>query len=460
MNPKLVILAVISSIFLLGAGTLFLSPKSTKVNDLSCDLPLENSNRIQSDQINVSVNVDGSGSMLGYVKNNNSRYVKILDVLNDTFALANSSNSKVEYYRSGGISNQKLTDSEFQKAKQPEFYDNTNKKFPGVGSGLDSAITPPGNGNQLFVLVTDLYQNEANVTKLNTKIKETYFNKNKKGYAVGVLAIKSEFNGKIYLENKDDFPYNTEGKKTESFRPFYILLLGPYNDIVHYLDQLKNNAKDIFNDSEAVIFSPNNLVSSLSSLSKSQPIITKEVQEYLKEIKSLNSSSVKVKEDNSSIQMLEITKKLSQSLSIPYTADFSQLDYLLAIDYEQIETNIEGEKLNTKPKQKINNAKEILQLQGWKVENNKLNFTTNIQPQATLEKPGIYYFTANVIAKELQEQPWWQQWTATASSDASKDGSKTHNLSRFMRGLKTITTTIMADEQPIIGRVCYAIQKK
>lgn len=459
MNQRTVLLVVISSILLLSAGVLIFSPGPKVKNDLLCDLSLEKSSHPKSDKISISVHVDGSGSMLGYVTNSNSRYVKALDLLYNTFSLVKSrSNTTVEYFRSGN-NNQKLTGSEFRKAQKTEFYDGSNSNFLPVSSGLDSAIIPPEKEDKLFVLVTDLYQNEADVTRLNRKIQETYLNKQRKGYAVGILAIKSEFNGKVYVvgNNQEEFIYDTQGKPMERFRPFYILIMGPYDDIVYYMDKLKDNAKDIFDGTKLVIFSPTNLVSNLSSLATSKLELTREVKESLRQTKSLNNGKVGVQiKDNSPIKLWNITNNSSERLSIPYSVDFSPFNYSLPIDEKTIQTNVKVEILNQK--QASDEAKSLLQLDGWKVYNKKLNFTANINPRST-QQAGIYYYTVDALAKDLQEQEWWDNWSWTAGRDAQYDGSKTHNLSNFLRGLKTLTTEIMETEKPIVGRFCYAIQK-
>jgi hypothetical protein len=169
MNQKTLLLTVFGILFL-GAGVLIFSPSPQVKNDLSCDLSLQKNTYSKADNITISVHVDGSGSMLGYVANSNNRYVKILDELYNTFSLIKSRpNTTVEYFRSGN-KNQKLTASDFRKSQKSEFYDGSNPKFPGVSSGLDSAITSPEKEDKLFVLVTDLYQDDADVTRLNKKI--------------------------------------------------------------------------------------------------------------------------------------------------------------------------------------------------------------------------------------------------------------------------------------------------
>lgn len=465
MNQKQLLLVVISSIFLLVTGVLIFSPGPKVANNLSCDLSDKESSDRKSDNISISVHVDGSGSMLGYVTNSNSRYVRAMERLYNIFSLTKSRpNTTVEYFRAGynkqsRKNNQKLTASEFRKAQIQGFYNGTDNNFPGVSSGLASAIIPPEKEDKLFVLVTDLYQDDADVTKLNRKIQETYFNQGRKGYAVGILAVRSEFNGEVYLvgNNQGKFPYVAQGEPSEKLRPFYILFMGPYSDVAFYLNKLKDNAKGIFTASESVIFSPNNLVKNLSSLATSKFELTKEVKEKLRQTKSLSNGKVALQiKDNSQIQLWKIISKTSQTLSIPYSTNFASLKDSLLIDDTTIKTNVTLKNLNQN--KSSDRAKALLQLDNWKIDNNKLNFTAKISPNR-IQQSGIYYFTVDAVAKDLQEQEWWDTWNWTAGRDAQNDGSKTHNLSNFLRGMKTLTTEIMKTESSIIGRFCYAIQK-
>jgi hypothetical protein len=269
------------------------------------------------------------------------------------------------------------------------------------------------------------------------------------------LAIRSEFNGKVYVVgNNQQFAYDSQGK---ALRPFYILLMGPYDDVVYYIDKLKDNTKGIVDNSESVVFSANNLVKNLSSLTTSKPKLTKEVKENLRQTKSLNNGKVAVQiKDNSPIRLWNINNNSSQIFSIPYSVDFNPLNHSLLIDDKTIQSNIKIDSLNQK--QGSDEAKSLLQLTDWKIENNKLSFTAKINPKS-IQNAGIYYFTIDAIAKNLQQQEWWDDWSWTSGKDAQNDGSKTHNLSNFLRGLKALTTEVIEAEQPIIGRFCYAIQK-
>ncbi|MEB3148303.1 MAG: hypothetical protein VKL60_04685, partial [Sphaerospermopsis sp.] len=73
-----------------------------KEEELKCELPhtpVENTNTSKSNNLSVSIYLDGSGSMLGYVKSGESNYVKTLRSIRNVFEL--SDKLPVEYYRIG-----------------------------------------------------------------------------------------------------------------------------------------------------------------------------------------------------------------------------------------------------------------------------------------------------------------------------------------------------------------------
>jgi biopolymer transport protein ExbD len=62
-----------------------------KKEELKCEIPDVNSINSEtsnkSDNLNVSIYVDGSGSMLGYVKDGETNYIKALKSLRNVFEL-------------------------------------------------------------------------------------------------------------------------------------------------------------------------------------------------------------------------------------------------------------------------------------------------------------------------------------------------------------------------------------
>ena len=432
--------------------------------DIPCDLPSLNSQSSQSDPLKIAIQVDGSGSMLGYVNNNpNSRYIQTLDLLENIFTIGKKSreeNSELEYYRSGE-GNQKIGRWEYRKARRGEFYTGDNPKFKNVTSQLHQAITPPEETDKLIVLVTDLYQNNADVTLINQMIENNYLKK--EDYAVGILAIRSEFQGTVYASDTKvakDFPYNISGSNNlDELRPFYVVFLGPYSDMTYYFDKLKRTGGELINSSKLVIFYPGNPVSEIAFL-QGKPQLSEGINRPF----SLNNGQVAVEVSSPPYELLEIDLKETEEKNINYSIPLSFFSNTLIVNSDYIKTNITVQSFDTfeekfKEEAEKSSLKNVIELSDWKINNNRLDFTTKIRPDQFPE-PGIYIFQVDAMAMELKEPSWWQEWD-WESRKSIKDGSKTYNLSTFLQNLKNTTTDLMKDgeNKPIIGRFCYVIQK-
>jgi hypothetical protein len=456
-----------TGIAMMFATSLLLGSCAPSVENFSCDLSSENHSSPQSEPLEVAIHVDGSGSMLGYVKADNSRYIQTLNLLDETLSLGGlRPKTSIKYYRSG--TSQPLSRGEFRNAQQPVFYDGSNpSQFSDVSVPIDEAITSLGKENTLLVMVTDLDQAQGDVTKLNRVIQAAYLNSEKKGYAVGVWAVKSEFNGTVYVQEQGKiktFPFPNP-QSQETLRPFYIMFIGLDRDIERYFDQLRTKKADWLQDSQFVIFSPHRIVKNLSSLDKKVDGTPNALnpQEW-----SLKNNQVKVQAQESNNQLWEISKNKNEEITINDRVDFVPLNSILAIDPKTIDVvkNIKVFDQFSKQFKKTDefmkddsSLKGAMELSEWTITDDRtLSFVNQIKPDKFPE-PGIYLFTLDIVAKGLQEQPWWDEWSWREGKDNELDGSKTRNLSNFLSGLKTSTTNLMEENPPVIGRFCYGIQK-
>ena len=409
-----------------------------------------------SEPLRVDIYVDGSGSMLGYVNHENSSYRQALKLLDSILTLGGSrSESTVKYYRSGDHNHQakELTRSEFRKASKSEFYNGQNSVFPDVSSDLASIITTPKNSDHLTVIVTDLEQNDGDVNLIARKIKENYFHNKDQDYAVGVWGVKSEFNGTVYSPSdaSKKFSYNTEGKTSQNYRPFYVLFLGQYQDISNYFNKLQKEQDNISDQSNFLIFSHHNLLTDVSYLN-SPTVLSSD----LATPSSLNNGDVAVEKNNQPVELLEITNKSADNLEVEYRVPLKTISHTLSVDPDELETQIQTTAFDkfTKEFQPVSSAKKALEFKNWQIDNNKLNFTTTINHN-NFPESNIYYFSVDVIAKDLQKPTWWNEWNLKSGNDASK----TNNLYNFMNGLKNITLNSMDESTLTVARLCYAIQK-
>jgi hypothetical protein len=438
--------------------------------DFSCSSPILSSPPLKSNNLTINIYVDGTPSMEGYANTDTkSHYSQTLELLD---SIASFSSAKVAYNRLGTYA-QPITRGQFHKDTQsPTFYNGRDRRYPKFQeTTIDKAITPVSKDNQLSIIITDLYQEDSDITKVSKEIQKNYLNSDQvaKGDAVGILASKSEFNGIVYNEdlNNTKFHYNTHGKPEEKYHPFYALFLGKYSDIDDFFTKIIKDGGELVNKSKLVIFSPDYILR--ESLHFPSHMDNKDNNKLLTNIdvrrpSSLQSKKVVVDKKNvQSIDLLEIGKNEKQEISLSYDVPFTPFDHTLLFDDKSLKTQVKIDGFDTFSKKvdktndsSLQQAIEIRKLNLNEQQRN-LNLSTTIKPNKM--PSGIYFFTIDTIAKDLQEQPWWEKWNSTESNKT--DGSKTFNILKFLQQLKHLTTELMVREnsKSIIGRFCYAIQK-
>lgn len=443
------------------------------ISEKICELPPKTNSTFNSNNLAINVYVDGTPSMEGYVNQDNTRYQKTLELLESTFSL----NSREVKYNRLGTNIQEIKRSQFLRdASEPKFYSG-NRQYPRLlVSQIDKAIKP-GNENQMNVIITDLYQKDSDITKVNLEIKNNYLNSNlvDKGYAVGVIGIKSEFKGTVYTElsSRSQFSYNTQGKKTNQYHPFYVIFLGKYSDIDTYFTKLVKNGGKLIQDSKLVIFSPRSIVQetlhfpTTDSLQATVVNATNNKTYNNYRYSTINNRRVTVNRKGNPLQILGFRKRDRDEISIEYELPASYSKYSLPLKNSSIETRITTKYatsyiLNRSNDIHQNSRKDNeIKLSEFKFDQQgeKFQFTTTIDPKK-IRTNKIHTITADVIATELDEPTWWQEWNSTESN--LTDGSKTYKLRKFFQGLKDITTDLMTDNdsKSNIGRFCYVIQKR
>ncbi len=427
--------------------------------EILCKIPPLATSSTSTNSPVVTLLIDGSGSMEGYVTPTNSSYIKLLKTLDSTF------DTKVEYYRAGqdpNKPNDRLENrSQFLDAQKPIFYQNT--KYPGVSSQPDYAIESflkgdnPKETERLIIFVTDLEPDAEDINGLKTAIKGFY---EKPNHAVGVLGIKSEFSGKIYSTStgKAVFQHNDEGDANK-LRPFYVIFVGNYQAVIDSFEKLKRNSGDLINDQQFVIFSPGGFVSQVASLPET-PTPPPEISSP----GSLHNGKVAVEVSVPPYNLLEVGRRIktSKPLEIPYSLSFTPLKYGLLPESITTQTNVrvyESKNFNAVDNNAtVNNA---IELDNWNITPDNLAFTMTLKPE-NFPEAGVYLFTIDAIAENLKSpevSPLWETWNSEQPQEIAQDGSKTYNLSSFMQSLKNATVDLMNEDSKIVGRFCYAIQK-
>lgn len=216
-----------------------------------------------TENVKADVFLDASYSMAGYVECSNSFYIRTLQIL-ERALISGWPQGTRSFYKFGTEISRPLPREKILSAAQCGFYGDPNFRHQ---TRIEKVIDKARPEN-LTIIVTDLFQNGADVNLLITKLNEKFL---KKEMALGVLGIKSEFSGNVcdFGVPNLNFSYSTlDKKKPEDFRPFYILMLGKYADVKHYYENMKINGLDSFLVENFIIFSPQ-LVEQLASFEKS-----------------------------------------------------------------------------------------------------------------------------------------------------------------------------------------------
>ncbi len=398
--------------------------------------------------------------MQGYVihpRDEKTRYSQTIESLQNILFLGTSRQITEEYYRLGETP-QKINRQQYRDARQPKFYSGTD--YPLLKTVKIENAIEAAQENKLSVIITDLYQASEDVNQINRRIEQNYLNVNniEADYAVGIVAIKSEFNGEVYREDDSGskFRYtthNTQGNKIKEFRPFYLIFLGKYSDIAFYFNKISKENK-IPTDSQLNIFSANHLIEEVSYLDGEAVPQKKSVQK----IAAVGSPRIEVNEEK--IHLFRVNANPDKEIPINYSVPLRLYSHTL-LPFSNIETETTVQIFDNLEKKLLESndsgLKQALQLNQWEKDGEgNLKFVTTIKPNR-LQDSGFYYFTIDAKAKGVAAEKWWSEWS---SSNNNSQDWKTFNLEPFLQGLQVSTNTLMAKSPPVIGRFCYGIEAK
>ena len=180
-----------------------------------------------SNKIDLDVYVDATKSMEGFAVNRNTVYSEFLDHL-DISVMSAWKNADVKFYKFGQIV--KLIERrEFLTSKDnPAFY---NEKGVFEKTYIDSVVTRT-NSNRLSVLITDLFQDDGDVSNMIDRFKSKCFSQD---VMVGLLGMKSQFIGQVF-----DVPSYPKGYPLNvAERPFYAIVFGHPINMERLFESLK-----------------------------------------------------------------------------------------------------------------------------------------------------------------------------------------------------------------------------
>ena len=352
--------------------------------------------------------------------------------------------SRTEFYENSRIFREtfieKIIDHEAQLTQAEKVKESVTTEESTETVKIPEETNNNGKESPLVVIVTDLFQDNRDLTVLVTQLKEQYV---QNGYEVGLLGLRSEFDGTVYDLGEAPLPYRSTSGNPETFRPFYLLVLGRHADISHYFDRLIANG---FPEAQTVIFT-RYLVDSLLSFENAT----------IEKLVNLNRVSI-AKEPDPRLKEYRITDKNKPS-QISAKLKFQFLSHVMPFDPEKFEVKIIAEyKPDPKGKNEISlEAKKCLKVTSTHSKNddgNGLSVGFNLDSRS-LPRKWIYLYeiTLRPGIDRFKEPDWCSEW----DMGDERNGARTLNLANFVRDLSQVAARM---HQPIIAKFHFYIEKR
>lgn len=454
-----ILLTICLSFFILLAGC------NTDIEDIP-KIPPDPSNTTPgeiSDKLIAHIYFDATISMEGFVFQESTKYTQICPDL-ESVIQSGWIDGKAVFYRFGEQV-ESIDRYTYLQAGTRDFYNNTrinretlierviyhdvrldNNQDSENNTLEDSEennaeseeVNNPSEHNRLVIIVTDLFQDRRDINLLVSKLRDHYI---RNGLEIGLLGLRSQFEGTVFDTGLDDrpLPYRSNPEDPETYRPFYLLVIGRHADIAHYFDRIKANG---FSEAQTVIFS-HYLVN--TSLSFDDAIIEKE---------NLNKHTYKQIQDPR-LKQYEIWKN-TKPAEITATVNYSPLPHAMFFETGTIEPS---SKIYHAPNGE--NLRNLKAEKGLKVElssnianSNKLLIKYSIDPVSLTSKT-VYLYEVTVSPKpdNFKAPEWCVDW----DMGEERNGSKTLNLVNFVRDLSQVTAL---EHNPILAKFYFYLGKR
>lgn len=436
---QLLILCILLTLNSMGCGS---SNKCSVIDQVHDNFPAPTSN------LQVDIFLDATLSMKGFTGTESfSHYQQIIPLLESS--VINNLKGRKAFYKFGSRA-EPLPEREFLQAQKPVFYTDPDVNTRTL---IENVLEDADNGH-LTIIVSDLFQDNADVNQLTEKIKSKFIEKN---LAVGVLGIKSGFNGQIYDvgSNNYSFTYSTDGEDT--YRPFYILAFGSHASIVAYFDALEQSGVKKFPVKERIIFSK---------------YLTEKPASYLggeikdkKNANELRGTIVKNEKnltDFAEFRIRDGKKPATIEMQLPFSRLSNTVDFKgqLAVEVESLVCGPvqQGNSDTAKASRFILSEKvaNSIKIDGQLIGSDKIGLKLNIN-SSELGMNTINAFKVTIRPAQATLPAWIDVWDMTDpeieswhKNPSEFDGTKTYNLKHFIQSLWITTKTI---HDPKVGEL-------
>jgi hypothetical protein len=405
-----------------------------------------------SEALKVDLFFDATLSMQGFVLTQESSYYQQTIPLLERGVIEGWKGGEPSFYKFGDDI-APLPGRTYLDAAKPAFYtDSKYNKKTFIERVIDRAEV-----NHLTIVITDLFQDNADVNQLSDKLKQKFISND---LAVGVLAVRSQYQGTVYDVGTDNYSFGYRSRENhDSGRPFYLLAFGSHADMDHYFNTLENSGLNTFPEKHTLIFSR-------FLTTQPSPFTSTKLQtaDRISEINGTNVLATSYRSEQ--VKAFKITKGQSRAkfgIEWPYQSLANILQY--SSDLSSETQSWRGEDQSGKELAPIENREALKALTvtaNLFPENppyEKLHIAADVNVNAFLSS-GIYLFRIVLRPSRFSLPDWVAQWNMTDGEikkwhlhPSDFNGAKTYNLESF---LGTLQGAVLSATPPNVSDIyCY-----
>lgn len=288
-------------------------------------------------------------------------------------------------------------------------------------------VVESADSTHLSVVVTDLFESNADWSNVSKQIKAKYFDQHQ---SVAVIGIKNPFKGDIfdvgYASNAKIF-YDS-GADPAKYRPFYMLVMGPDQDVRSFISKCKER----IGNGDGIHYL----------------LFTDKLAESIPDLNTMDKSGTTnlFKDSNLAINDKRIVEMgiddMEEEANLETTFEFTNFNDVCHVDIGKLKPVVKA---------------YYLQDNAWVEEQDESKFNISLEPVADVEntfKWSVKFMPYDVLAPDtimlmeafvtpgrdsLQLPDWVREWSMDnqSSFDPNQfDGSKTVNFVRLISSLK------------------------
>ncbi len=375
--------------------------------------------------VEIDVYLDATTSMEGYV-GAQAEYGEFLRSL-EASLISKWGESDVRFYKFGSRVDSVDRASYLSARDDLRFY---RERGVFERTNIDSVLART-SADRLSLIITDLFQDAGDTNALVGKIKSRVF---ARGLAVGVLAVESAFDGRVYDAPGGPYRYASTPGDPSTYRPFYALAIGASSQVERLFETLRG-AAGVRPDRMALI----------------SPYIVKDFALELRKLPGDASKGINIASAEGGMYRFIIRDGYDGGL----------LEGALQLTPAPLAAQVVPDRVELTAFRREAGAADSVRTDEFKLSEvqangDDLTFRLAVEVEAP---PGDYDYLLLFQAGGVDglTPPAWVSDLSTTNPTSDTDPNKTLNLDRLMTSLVQASATV---QRPLIGRVALSLTKK